>query len=101
MTAGDQYYLGEMWGGWDSRMNSDGKSINAIPIKTAMKKYFKDSKPARDFDGDLKYNYSAMTTNVIINYIIYKTSNDWKKTIRKSFYKKTLKLKTEFIFIKP
>ena len=45
MTAGDQYYLGEMWGGWDSRMNSDGKSINAIPIKTAMKKYFK-GKPA-------------------------------------------------------
>jgi len=87
MTAGDQYYLGEMWGGWDSRMNSDGKSINTIPIKTAMKRYFKDSKPARGFDDDLQYNYSAMTTNVLINYIIYITGNDWKKLLEKVFTK--------------
>ncbi|MDA8801513.1 hypothetical protein N9N62_04350 [Candidatus Pelagibacter bacterium] len=85
MTAGDQYYLGEMWGGWDSRMTKDNQSINTIPIKTAMKRYFKDSKPARDFDGDLQYNYSAMTTNVIINYAIYKTGDDWEKLLHKIF----------------
>ena len=85
MTAGDQFYLGEMWGGWDSRMTKDNQSINSIPIKTVMKRYFKDSKPARDFDGDLQYNYSAMTTNVIINYIIYKTGNDWEKLLEKVF----------------
>mgnify|MGYP006171033429 CR=1 FL=1 len=85
MTAGDQSYLGEMWGGQDSKMNSNGKSINTIPIKNAMKRYFKDSKPARDFDGDLQYNYSAMTTNVIVNYVIYKTGDDWNKLLNKIF----------------
>ena len=85
MTAGDQLYLGEMWGGQDSKMNSNGKSINTIPIKNAMKRYFKDSKPARDFDGDLQYNYSAMTTNVIVNYVIYKTGDDWNKLLNKIF----------------
>ena len=85
MTAGDQLYLGEMWGGQDSKMNSNGKSINTIPIKNAIKRYFKDSKPARDFDGDLQYNYSAMTTNVIVNYVIYKTGDDWNKLLNKIF----------------
>ena len=85
MTAGDQSYLGEMWGGQDSKMNSNGKSINTIPIKNAIKRYFKDSKPARDFDGDLQYNYSAMTTNVIVNYVIYKTGDDWNKLLNKIF----------------
>ena len=85
MTAGDQLYLGEMWGGQDSKMNSNGKSINTIPIKNAIKRYFKDSKPARDFDGDLQYNYSAMTTNVVMNYVIYKTGDNWEKLLHKVF----------------
>jgi hypothetical protein len=85
MQAGDQYYLGSLFGGWDSRMNSDGKSINTIPIKTAMKRYFKDTKPARGYDNELKYNYSAMTTNVIMNYVIYKTGDDWNKLLHKIF----------------
>ena len=87
MTAGDQYYLGSLFGGWDSKMNSDNQSINTIPIKTAMKKYFKDTKPARGYDNELKYNYSAMTTNVIMNYVIYKTGDDWKKLLEKVFTK--------------
>jgi CubicO group peptidase (beta-lactamase class C family) len=85
MTAGDELYLGERYGGWDSRMNKDNQSVNTIPIKTAMKRYFKDSKPARGFDNELKYNYSAMTTNVIMNYVIYKTGDDWEKLLHKIF----------------
>ena len=34
------------------------------------------------------FNYSAMTTNVIINYIIYKTGDDWKKLLEKVCYKR-------------
>src|SRR6056300_498377 len=45
MTAGDELYLGERYGGWDSRITKDNQSVNTIPIKTAMKRYFKDSKP--------------------------------------------------------
>ena len=101
MTAGDQLYIGEMWGGWDSRMNSNNQSINTISIKTAMKRYFKD-KPGQEPGVD--YNYSAMTTNVIMNYVIYKTGKDWKKLLHKIFtddakvknkvyFQKTLRIK--------
>ena len=101
MTAGDQLYIGEMWGGWDSRMRSNNQSINTISIKTAMKRYFKD-KPGQEPGVD--YNYSAMTTNVIMNYVIYKTGKDWKKLLHKIFtedskvknkvyFQKTLRIK--------
>ena len=82
MTAGDQLYLGEMWDGQDSKMNSNGKSINTIPIKNAMKRYFKN-KPG-SLPG-VNFNYSAMTTNVIVNYVIYKTGDDWNKLLNKIF----------------
>ena len=82
MTAGDQSYLGEMWDGQDSKMNSNGKSINTIPIKNAMKKYFKNK---IGFLPGVNFNYSAMTTNVIMNYVIYKTGDDWEKLLNKVF----------------
>jgi len=82
MTAGDQSYLGEMWDGQDSKMNSNGKSINTIPIKNAMKKYFKNK---IGFLPGVNFNYSAMTTNVIMNYVIYKTGVDWEKLLNKVF----------------
>ena len=82
MTAGDQLYLGEMWGGWDSGMNSDGKNPNNIPLKKVMKKYFKD-KPGEE--PGVNYNYSAVVTNLIMNYLIYKTGDDWEKLLHKIF----------------
>ena len=82
MTAGDQLYIGEMWDGQDSKMNSNGKSINTITIKNAMKRYFKN-KPG--LEPGVNYNYSAMTTNVIVNYVIYKTGDDWNKLLNKVF----------------
>ncbi|MDA9201064.1 hypothetical protein N9O53_04415 [Candidatus Pelagibacter ubique] len=82
MTAGDQLYLGEMWGGIDSGMNSDGKNPNTIPLKKVMKKYFKD-KPGEE--PGVNYNYSAVVTNLIMNYVIYKTGDDWEKLLHKIF----------------
>ena len=82
MTAGDQLYLGEMWGGIDSGMNSDGKNPNNIPLKKVMKKYFKD-KPGEE--PGVNYNYSAVVTNLIMNYVIYKTGDDWEKLLHKIF----------------
>ena len=106
MTAGDELYLGERYGGWDSRMMKDNQSINSIPIKTAMKRYFQGTKR---FNGDvwntstgetsngLVYNYSAMTTNIIMNYVIYKTDDDWEKLLHKVFTEDA-KVKNEVYF---
>ena len=82
MQAGDDEIIGSRIGNWDSRLISNNKSINIIPIKTAMKKYFKDKD---GLEPGTYYNYSAMTTNVIMNYVIYKTGDDWEKLLHKVF----------------
>ena len=108
MTAGDELYLGERYGGWDSRMTKDNQSVNSIPIKTVMKKYFEGSKRYKatgwnTFTGEASsgfvYNYSAMTTNVIMNYVIYKTGDDWEKLLNKIFTEDA-KVKNEVYFHK-
>lgn len=96
MTAGDDFYVGERYFESDSRMEGKGESVNAIPIKKIMKKYFQGSTRLADTEsgswntstGELKgsaYNYSAMTTNVIINYVIFKTGDEYNKLLHKIF----------------
>jgi len=82
MQAGDDEIIGDRLGNWDSRLISNNKSINTIPIKTAMKRYFKG---VDGLEPGKTFNYSAMTTNVIINYVIYKTGDDWNKLLHKIF----------------
>ena len=82
MQAGDDKIIGDRLGNWDSTFISNGKSANTIPIKTAMKRYFKG---VDGLEPGKYFNYSAMTTNVIMNYVIYKTGGDWNKLLHKIF----------------
>ena len=82
MQAGDDEIIGDRIGIWDSRITKDKQSINIIPIKKAMKKYFKGK---NGLEPGKYFNYSAMTTNVIMNYVIYKTGDDWNKLLHKIF----------------
>jgi len=82
MQAGDDKIIGDRLGNWDSRLISNNKSINVIPIKKVMKKYFKGKD---GLEPGTYFNYSAMTTNVIMNYVIYKTGDDWEKLLHKVF----------------
>ena len=82
MQAGDDEIIGDRIGNWDSRLISNNKSINTIPIKTAMKRYFKNKD---GLEPGKYFNYSAMTTNVIMNYVIYRTGDDWEKLLHKVF----------------
>ncbi len=82
MQAGDDEIIGDRLGIWDSRITKDKQSINIIPIKKAMKKYFKGK---NGLEPGKYFNYSAMTTNVIMNYIIYKTGDNWEKLLHKIF----------------
>ena len=45
-----------------------------------MKDHFQGTKPSKPV-----YNYSALTTNIIMNYVIHKTGKDWKKLLHKVF----------------
>ena len=82
MQAGDDEIIGSRIGYWDSKLTKNKKSINTIPIKKVMKKYFKG---VDGLEPGVYFNYSAMTTNVIINYVIYKTGDDWEKLLHKIF----------------
>jgi len=86
MQAGDQRYVGEKikprhdgylknkkWGG--RKIN-----VNTVGLKRLMKKYFQNTKKSKPV-----YNYSALTTNVIMNYVIFKTGDDWEKLLHKVF----------------
>jgi hypothetical protein len=94
MTAGDEHIVGDRYFGDDNGFEGKGVNVNTIPIKRIMKK-FKNTKPIIDEKGawntstgkieGRKYNYSAMTTNVIMNYVIYKTGDDWNKLLHKVF----------------
>ena len=82
MQAGDDEIIGSRIGYWDSKLTKNKKSINTIPIKKVMKKYFKG---VDGLEPGVYFNYSAMTTNVIMNYVIYKTGDDWNKLLHKIF----------------
>ena len=82
MNAGDQKFIGER------KFNSDNKiqdvrflNVNTFPIKDAMQldilQSTKKSKPV--------YNYNALATNLVMNYTIFKTGDDWQKLLNKVF----------------
>jgi len=94
MTAGDELIVGERFFKKDNPIEGKGPNVNTIPIKQVMKRYFKGSKRYEgsgwntitgQVSSGLVYNYSAMTTNVIMNYVIYKTGADWEKLLHKVF----------------
>jgi len=82
MTAGDDEIVGDRLYGHDNPIKGKGPNVNTIPIHKVMKKYFKD---VEGLEPGKYHNYSAMTTNVIMNYVIYKTGDDWNKLLHKIF----------------
>ena len=82
MTAGDQDYVGQYNYKKDNRYLGKKFNVSTVPIKSMMKKYFKGKEGQ---EPGVVYNYSALTTNVIMNYVIYKTGDDWEKLLHKIF----------------
>ena len=84
MQAGDDAIIGDRIYGKDNPIKGKSPNTNTIPIKKVMKKYFKD-KQHLGLEPGLNFNYSALTTNVVMNYVIYKTGADWEKLLHKVF----------------
>ncbi len=82
MQAGDQKYIGErLKPRRDNILKKDKKiNVNMVRLNTLMKDYFQGTKKSKPV-----YNYSALTTNVIMNYVIFKTGDDWEKLLHKVF----------------
>ena len=83
MKAGDQKWVGERRNvGSDNRIKGSKKeeNVNVIGLVKVMNKYLKGSEKSK-----LIYNYSALTTNVIMNYVKHKAGKDWGKLLHKVF----------------
>ena len=81
MRAGDQKIIGEKKFNSDNKLKDSRYNVNVYPIKTVMNNNIlqntKKSKPV--------YNYNALATNLIMNYTIFKTGDDWQKLLNKVF----------------
>ena len=82
MQAGDDEIIGDRLYHKDNAIKGKGLNTNTRPIKYVMKKYFKGKD---GLEPGVHFNYSALTTNVIMNYVIYKTGDDWEKLLHKIF----------------
>jgi hypothetical protein len=82
MKAGDQKWIGERRkNGSDNRIKGPkNENVNVIGLMKVMSVYLRGSEKSK-----LIYNYSALTTNVIMNYVKYKTNGDWEKLLHKVF----------------
>ena len=84
MRAGDQKFIGEKKLNSDVRINDKRfLNVNTFPIKDVMElPILQESKKQRAV-----YNYNGLATNLIMNYTIFKTGDDWEKLLNKIFNK--------------
>jgi len=95
MTAGDQKYIGQRLDPQEDNFLKKSKvNGNLIPLKRIMEVDLLNSKKSKPV-----YNYSALTTHVILNYLIHKTKNDWEKLLHKVF-NEHVKVKNSVYFVK-
>ena len=83
MKGGDQKWVGERRNvGSDNRIKGEKKeeNVSVIGLEKVMSKYLKGTEKSK-----LIYNYSALTTNVIMNYVKFKAGDDWYKLLHKVF----------------
>ena len=77
MAAGDQKYSK------NDLVNTNPKNPNVNSLKYHMEGHFKGSKPSKK-----KYNYGNIVTNIIINYVWFKSNGDFQKITDKVFKEK-------------
>ena len=80
MRAGDQKYIGEKNFYKDDLLNDEGRTVNTINVQAIMENRLQNTKKSASV-----YNYSALTTNVFLNYIIFKVGEDYQKLLNKIF----------------
>ena len=83
MKGGDQKWVGERRNiGSDNRIKGEKpeENVNVIGLVKVKDKYLRGTEKSK-----LIYNYSALTTNVIMNYVKHKAGDDWDKLLHKVF----------------
>jgi CubicO group peptidase (beta-lactamase class C family) len=95
MSAGDQGITGQKYFSSDTELKGTKWNVNTIPVKdlmstTILQNTKKSSKT---------YNYNALATNIVMNYTIFKTGDDWQKLLNKIF-NETVKVENDVYFLR-
>ncbi|MDB3987833.1 hypothetical protein N9422_04565 [Candidatus Pelagibacter sp.] len=84
MKGGDQKWVGERSKHrHDNKISIKGEkkeNVNVIGLMKVMNVYLRGTEKSK-----LIYNYSALTTNVIMNYVKHKAGKNWDKLLHKVF----------------
>jgi hypothetical protein len=88
MAAGDQKYSK------NDLVNIRPKNPNVNSLKYHMEGHFKESKPSKK-----KYNYGNIVTNIIINYVWFKSNGNFQKITDKVFKEKA-RIEDSIYFLK-
>lgn len=103
MQAGDDNYVGErIKPRRDNILKKHPKvNVNTVHLDDLMDQHFQNTKPKKPaFNSKTpKYNYSALTTNVIMNYVIHRAGNDWETLLQRVFTEH-VKVKDKVYFLK-
>ena len=96
MKAGDQKIIGEKYHRSDNRIKDQKDfNVNVYPIAKVMKTdILQNTKKSSAI-----YNYNALATNTIMNYVIFKTGDDFQKILDKVF-REDAKIKNSVFFHK-
>tara|TARA_B100000787_G_C16172345_1_gene287196 strand:- start:402 stop:1532 length:1131 start_codon:yes stop_codon:yes gene_type:complete len=93
MRAGDQKYIGErLHPQVDNQWKSSGVNLNMTSLETIVESNLQNTQKS-----DSVYNYSALTTHILMNYVIYKSGNDWEKLLH-SVFNENAKVKNSVYF---
>ena len=93
MAAGDQEFIKGHFRK-DIGIKGRERNVNVNTIKYHMEGTFKGSKPKKNY-----YNYSNFNTNIILNYVWYKSNGDFQKIVDKVFKDKA-KIEENVFFLK-
>ena len=94
MRAGDQKYIGEKNFDSDNKLKSTKQNVNTVPLKFIMQYQFKNKKKSK-----ATYNYNALATNIVLNYTIFKSGNNYQSLLNKVF-KDHAKIKNSVYFLR-
>jgi len=95
MKAGDHRIIGEKNYESDNRIKGGKINVNVYPIAEVMDlPILQNTKKASSI-----YNYNALATNTIMNYIIFKSGDDFQKILDKVF-REDAKIKNNVFFHK-
>ena len=98
MASGDQKYVFDSAAILNGKVSADYRGsradIDPVSVQTNLNLHFRNKLPSKK-----KYNYNVMNTNLILNYVLFKTGDEFQKILDKTFKEKA-KIKYPVYFYK-